>query len=116
MGIKVILHRLLVERVVPEDTNAIRTKKEMERLGFAVPISHKEELDKAAGREMASMDKGTVLDIGPTAFKDYGIDCPVKVGDFICYAKFGGKDVNDPADDKTFVVINDEDVVCILTK
>lgn len=112
--IEVILHRILIDRIEPEDTDAVVTKKEMHRLGLQIPHSIKEELDKRAQREAASMDKGVVVAIGPTAFKDYGIECPIKVGDFICYARFGGKDVTDPKTEKVFVVINDEDVVCIL--
>lgn len=114
--IKVVLHRILVERDVPADTDAVKTQKEVERLGLAMPTSYKEELEKKALRENASMDKGVVVQIGETAFKDYGVECPIKVGDYICYAKFGGKDVIDPETEKTFVVINDEDLVAILTK
>lgn len=114
--IKVILHRILLERDIPEDTDAIKTKRALQQSGLAVPHSVQEELEKRALRENASMDKGVVLDIGETAFKDYGIECPIKVGDYIVYAKFGGKDVTDPETDKVYVVINDEDVVCILNK
>jgi co-chaperonin GroES (HSP10) len=114
--IKVVLHRVLVRRDIPEDTNAIKTKKEIDRLGLAMPEGYKAELDKQALRENASMDKGTILQLGDTAFKDYGIEAPVKVGDYITYAKFGGKEVVDPATGETLVVINDEDVVAILSK
>lgn len=114
--IKVILHRILIERDIPEDTNAVKTKRELDRMGLAVPPAVKEELEKQSQRENASMDKGTVKAIGETAFKDYGVDCPIKVGDYICYARFGGKDVTDPETEQVFVVINDEDVVCVLHK
>jgi len=114
--IKVILHRILVERDIPEDTDAVKTKKEMERLGLLTPPKVQEEIEKRALRENASMDKGVVLAIGETAFRDYGIECPIQVGDYISYAKFGGKDVTDPEDGKVYVVINDEDVVAILRK
>lgn len=114
--IKVILHRLLIERDVPEDTDAVKTKKALEASGLVAPEWVKDELEKKALRENASMDKGVVVAIGETAFRDYGIECPVKVGDYITYAKFGGKDVTDPETDKVFVVINDEDVVAILSK
>jgi co-chaperonin GroES (HSP10) len=114
--IKVILHRILLERDVPEDTDAVKTKKALEQSGFAIPASVQDDLDKRALRENASMDKGVVLAIGETAFRDYGVECPIKVGDYITYAKFGGKDVTDPETDKVFVIINDEDVVAILSK
>lgn len=114
--IEVILHRVLLKRDIPEDTDAILTKRALEKSGFAVPASVKEDLDKKALRENASMDRGVVLAIGETAFKDYGINPPIKTGDYITYAKFGGKDVVDPEDGETYVVINDEDVVAILKK
>jgi co-chaperonin GroES (HSP10) len=114
--IKVILHRILVDRDIPEDTDAVKTKRALEKSGLAVPELVREELDKRALRENASMDKGVVVAIGETAFKDYGIECPFKVGDYIVYAKFGGKDVTDPESGKVFVVINDEDVIALLTK
>lgn len=116
MTIKVVLHRILVEREIPEDTDAIKTKVAMEKAGFVVPTAVKDDLERRANREIASMDKGTVIALGETAFKDYGIDSPIKPGDYIIYAKFGGKDVTDPDDNKKYVIINDEDVVCILTK
>ena len=114
--IKVVLHRLLIEREAPEDTDAVKTKKALEKQGLAVPDWVQRDIDKQAIRENASMDKGTVVQIGETAFRDYGIECPVKVGDYISFAKFGGKDVTDPETGKVFVVINDEDLVAVLTK
>ena len=114
--IKVVLHRILIERDIPEDTDAVKTKKQLEASGFAIPASVKDQLEKQALRENASMDKGVVLAIGETAFKDYGIESPIKVGDYVSYAKFGGKDITDPEDGKVYVVINDEDVVAILRK
>jgi len=114
--IKVVLHRLLILRDIPEDTDAVLTKREVARLGLELPKSYDEELKNKALRENASMDKGFVIDIGPSAFSDYGIDPPVKIGDYITYAKFGGKDVVDPDDGKTYTVINDEDLVAIITK
>ena len=67
-------------------------------------------------KEQANVDKGTVLQIGPNCHPDYVGD--VKVGDLIGYAKFGGKFIEDPffkgsEDEAIFLVINDEDVVCI---
>lgn len=113
--IEVVLHRLLLKRDVPVDTDATKTKKEMERLGLAVPDWVAKDIDKQAGREAASMDKGVIVNIGETAFKDYGIESPVKIGDYISYVKFGGKDIVDPETGDIFTVIQDEDVVAILT-
>lgn len=114
--INVVLHRILIKRDDPVDTEATKTKMEVERLGFAMPTAFKEELDKQAAREKASMDKGVVIQVGPTAFKDYGIESPIKVGDYISYAKFGGKDIEDSEDGLTYTVIQDEDVIAIISK
>lgn len=114
--IKVVLHRILVKRDIPEDTDAVKTKKELDRMGLATPEFVKKELERQALRENASMDTGIVIDIGGTAFKDYGILCPIKEGDKISFAKFGGKEVTDPENGEVFVVIQDEDVVAILTE
>ena len=116
MGINVILHRVLVRRDVPEDTEAVKKKKEMERLGLTAPKSVLDDIEKQALRENASMDKGVVVQIGETAFRDYKIACPIREGDYISFAKFGGKEVADPATGEVLVVINDEDVVAVLTK
>lgn len=61
--------------------------------------------------EQTKIDKGTVLQIGEKCHEDYtGI---LSVGDVIGYAKFGGKFVQEPDSDELFLVINDEDVVCV---
>lgn len=61
-------------------------------------------------KEQANVDKGTVLQIGPSVHSDYAGD--VKVGDVIGFAKFGGKFVTDPVDDELYLIINDEDIIC----
>lgn len=66
-------------------------------------------------KEMA-IDQGTVISIGPTAFKDYGGEDWCKVGDTIAYAKYSGKLIKDPDTDENILVINDEDVVAIVTR
>jgi co-chaperonin GroES (HSP10) len=62
-------------------------------------------------KEQANVDKGVVLQIGPSCHKDYAGE--VSVGDTIGFAKFGGKFVTDPKTDDLLLIINDEDVVCI---
>ena len=69
-------------------------------------------------REQAGVVTGTVLAIGPTAWKDFDVSGVVntpwaKVGDRIYYAKYSGKNIeiekNDP-----LIVLNDEDVVAVV--
>jgi len=64
---------------------------------------------------IAATDVGIVVDMGPTAYKDVGDGTPwCKVGDTIVYGKYGGKIVTDPDTKKKFVVLNDQEVICIV--
>ena len=66
-------------------------------------------------RYQASVDKGTVISVGPTAWKDFGSEPWAKVGDVVIFAKNAGKSVEDPADKETpYVLLNDEDIVATL--
>ena len=62
-------------------------------------------------KEQVNVDKGVVLQIGPKCHEDYLGD--VKVGDTIGFAKFGGKFVQDPVNDEIFLIVNDEDIICV---
>jgi co-chaperonin GroES (HSP10) len=71
-------------------------------------------LDVSERKEQANVDKGTILQIGTKCHEDYLGSA--KVGDVIGYAKFGGKfiqDPHDPDEENIYLVINDEDVICI---
>lgn len=72
-------------------------------------------LDEA--REFAAQEYGTIVDIGPDAWKDYGDTPWAKVGDKIIYSRYGGKIVREPGEtdiNKKYVILNDEDVLAIL--
>ena len=60
--------------------------------------------------ERAECSEGTVVDIGPSAYLDpiMGGEPWVKVGDKVIYAKYSGKFIKNPEDDKEYVVINDD--------
>ena len=75
-----------------------------EKAGIALP-------PMSERKEQANIDRGEVLQIGPSAHKDYVGD--IKNGDVIGFAKFGGKFIQDPVDDTLYLVINDEDVICV---
>ena len=65
-------------------------------------------------KERKAVEKGIVVAIGDTAFKDYGGDAgTLAVGDRVIIAQYSGKEVKD-LDDTEYVIINDEDVLCIL--
>lgn len=58
---------------------------------------------------------GTVVDIGPQAWKQVGDGTPwAKVGDRVSYAKYGGTVLTDPEDGEEYVMLNDQDVWAII--
>lgn len=67
-------------------------------------------------RAQAGVDKGTVISLGPTAYRDYNVDPPIKPGDFVAFAKFSGKVITDPEDNQDYVLLNDQDIVCVITR
>lgn len=66
-------------------------------------------------RYQASVDVGTIVSIGKTAWKDFGGEPWASTGDKVVFAKNSGKRVEDPEDKETpYVLLNDEDVVAII--
>lgn len=100
-----VLHRILVQADKLEETD--KTYLKAKQMGIVIP----EQEDRK--RAQAGVDKGTVVAIGATSFKDFGAECPIKVGDYVAYARFAGKLVTDPYTDEELVALNDEDIVCI---
>lgn len=79
-------------------------------------------LAKNKKKEQAEMSKGTVVEIGPLAWKNtlYGYGTPnwepwCKVGDRVFYSKWAGKLLVDQEDENNAVmVLNDDDVHCVI--
>lgn len=95
------LHRVLIK---PDKFDEIdEDRKKAKALGLFLPESDK--------RADASVDKGKVVAIGSTAFQDFGTESPIAIGDYVAFAKFSGKHLSDNGED--FVILNDEDIVCI---
>lgn len=67
-------------------------------------------------REQQAVVIGTVVAIGSTAFHEpVGDGTPwVKIGDRVYYAKFAGKDIEDPETKEKFLLLNDEDLNCLV--
>lgn len=116
MAIEALGHRLTVKPDKAENSEAAKTKQKAESLGLVIPDNVKDELDSQATRDRASVDQGVVLTIGKTAFRDFGGDPWCNVGDYIAYARHAGKFVKDPDTGEDILVINDEDVICKITK
>ncbi len=102
-----LLHRILVKQDKLEETNQdyLRAK----RAGIIIP-EHEDNK-----RAQAGVDTGTVVAIGATAYKDFGVSPPVKIGDQIAFAKFSGKVIIDPKDGQEYVALNDEDLVVVIS-
>jgi co-chaperonin GroES (HSP10) len=103
--IKPILHRILVKPDVLEEVDEVY--KRAKAAGLSLDIGQEKD------REQAAIDTGVVIDMGDTVFKDFGADNPLKIGTRIIYARYGGKNVTDPATKIKYVLLNDEDVIAI---
>jgi co-chaperonin GroES (HSP10) len=112
MTIKAVIHRLVVKPVELEVYDEVTAK--MKELGFEVA---KTEETKYLHTQI---DQGTVLDIGPTAFRDYvqkyDLEVPIRVGMLVTYARHSGKVVKDPSTDTDVVILNDEDILCFYSE
>ena len=96
--IKPVLHRILIQ---------LDSVDEVTEGGIIIA----KELIK---KERRAVEKGTVVAIGETAFKDYGGSSDtVSVGDKVLIAQYSGKEVNK---DENLVVVNDEDILVIFGK
>lgn len=60
-------------------------------------------------QEQLAVDTGVVVDIGPTAWADYGGTPWVSVGDKVVYARHAGYAVGEETD--KILVLNDGDIV-----
>lgn len=102
--IKVVGCRILLRPYKIEEHDSLYAR--AKAAGLEIP-------EESSKRSQANVDKGEVLQIGPKVNEDYAGD--VKVGDVIGFAKFGGKFIEDPdKEGEFFLVINDEDVICIV--
>lgn len=106
--INVILHRISVSPFDIDEWD--ESRKKLKELGWAIPEN---EQDK---RMKASVDVGTVLEVGPTAFKEWTSEVPVAVGDIVAYVKNAGKFVKNPFTNEEVYILNDEDILAVLKK
>lgn len=99
------LHRILVKPDKLEETDKAFVK--AKQIGIVIP-----ELEDRK-RAQAGVDKGVVQAIGPTAYRDWNTSSPIEVGDYVAYARFAGKYIEDPYTGEELLALNDEDIVCI---
>lgn len=99
--IKVTGCRLLIKPFKLQEHDKVWAR--AKALGIEIP-------EHSQRKEEINIDRGTVLQVGPNCHQDYVGE--VAINDVIGYAKFGGKFIKD-VDDEVYLVINDEDVICI---
>lgn len=105
---KVLLHHVLVKAESIEEIDPLY--KRAASAGIHLAKDHED-----YKRQEAGLDRGTVVQIGPTAFRDFNVECPIKVGDLVGFAKYSGKLIADPENpENKYIVLNDEDVHIIL--
>lgn len=72
--------------------------------------------DDSKVRDM-QIDQGKVIAIGGSAFRAYDDGVAwCKLGDTVAYAKYSGKLIKDPDDNINYLILNDEDIVAIITR
>lgn len=98
-------HRLVVKPFKQAEVDEVI--KRAKAAGFEI-------VNNNQAREDASVDKGVVLAIGPTAWPNENPWC--EVGDTILFVKFSPKFVEDPETKEMVGILNDEDVVAVVAK
>lgn len=103
--IKVCGHRILVRPYSKEQFDPVYEA--AKKVGLQVVLENEKRIS-------ASVDKGIVLDIGPSAWKDFNTEPWCKVGETIIWAKHAHKVVEDPETKEELGILNDEDVVAVI--
>ena len=106
MALQVPGHRIMIK---PQEL-----KKKTES-GILIEYGENEALEKAG------LTQGTVVQVGPDAYKTMYVSgyAPApwcKVGDEIIHAKYIGFEVTDPETNVQYRLINDEDVIAVISK
>lgn len=102
-----VLHRIIVKQQKLEEVDEVYLRAKQAGIAIADTVDNR--------RAQAGVDKGVVVAFGPTAYRDFHTDVPIKVGDVVAFAKYSGKTITDPEDNEEYVALNDEDIVAILT-
>lgn len=102
MSYQVLTHRIAVKPFAVDEWDEDRKK--AKALGFALPEMEEHK------RAKASVDVGTVVQIGPTA------ETSVAIGDVVGYVKNAGKFVVNPFTQEEIYLLNDQDLLVVLKK
>lgn len=111
--IQPVAHRVLVKPDKLEEEQALEKEfQDLARMNFAVVKPNGQDR-----REKRAITTGTVVAIGPTAWKVFGDGSPwCAVGDKVEFARYAGELVYHPDTKEELFVMNDEDILLIHTK
>lgn len=98
-------HRIVVRPYQLEDEDDVY--RSAKALGIKLSEDHRK-------MEQSAIDKGVVIAIGSTAFKDFGGEPWCVVGDVVAFSRYGGKMIRQ--DDVEYLLLNDEDIICKFDK
>ena len=104
--IKPVLHRILVRPEKFDEFNKDRVR--ARAMGLVLPE------DEQARNSQASVDRGIVVALGETAYRDHNVEPPIQIDDVVNYARFSGKIIEDPETGIEYVCLNDDDIICII--
>lgn len=106
--LKVVGHRVLVKVL------------QLEEVDDAFASAKRSGLDLSAVKtkdaEQKAVDRGIVVQIGNTAYKDFGGEPWCEVGEEVIFSRYAGKIVKDPYTEEEFTCLNDEDVLIVIKK
>ena len=99
-------HRILIKPDTLETVDPVFAS--AKKAGFV--IAEKTERDEAS-----IIDTGTIVQLGATAYDDYGgRENWCKVGDKVSYTRHGGRMISNPDNvEEKWLVLNDEDVIMV---
>lgn len=100
-------HRILIKPQTLEDVDD--AYKAAKKVGIIINEDHQK-------LQQAAVDKGVVISLGETAFKDFGGNPWCTVGDLVAYARYGGKTIKDTETGIDYLILNDEDVIAKFAK
>lgn len=70
--------------------------------------------------EKAGIQRGTLVAHGPQAWKAFSNDFTgepwASPGDYVVYARFAGKFIEDPYTKEEYLIMNDEDILAIMSE
>lgn len=70
--------------------------------------------------EKSGIQRGTLVSHGPQAWKAFSNDFTgepwANTGDYVLFARFAGKFIQDPFTKEEFLIMNDEDVLAIMSE